>query len=265
MVFFPMVVSQSPFPPSSSPQSLESSSLPLDSLRVLGSPIAISLHPFLIPASSTTQDLPQPLSPHSLAHTFHHTRRVPTSTSSFDFPISNFAFSTASASPLSATLTDTPQLHESKTTLSLAFATLTRLVKPNSFVCHSYKKHRGVGYPWLADPASLRSRCFTPENGFTPRFLHAHSSLFSPFDGKREKFIPFLSRSSVLFKKECFDNSFPINSFHTLWQNTGGGTPSSALPSQETIPRLFRFLTIARSAAKPCVNLPRSAVPRGVR
>jgi hypothetical protein len=260
-----MVVSQSPFPPSSSPQSLESSSLPLDSLRVPGSPFVTSLHPYLIPSSSTTQDLPQPLSPHSLAHTFHHTGGFHTSTASFEFPISNFVFSTASATPLSATLTDTPQFHENKATLSPAFATLTRRVKPNSFVCHSYRKHRGVGYPSFADPASLRSRCFTSANGLPPRFLPAHSSLFSLFDGKREKLIPFLSCSSALFRKECCDNSFPINSFHSLWQNTGGGTTSSALPSQETIPTLLRFLTIAPSAAKPCVNLPRSAVLRGVR
>ena len=265
MVFFPMVVSKSSFPPSSSPQSLESSSLPLDSLRVPGSPIATPLHPYFIPSSAATQDLPQPLSPHSLAHTFHFTGGVLTSTPIFEFPISNFGFSTASASPLSATLTDNPQLDENKTTLSLAFATLTGRVKHKSFVCHSYKKHRGVGYHSLADPASFRSLCFTSANGLPPRFLPAHSSLFSLFDGKREKLIPFLSCSSALFKKEYCGNSFPINSFRTLWQNTGGGTLSSPLPSQETIPRLFRFLTIAPSAAKPCVSLLRSAVLRGVR
>jgi hypothetical protein len=260
-----MVSSQSPFPHLSRPQSLESSSLPPIFPRVPSSPLVTSLRPYLIPSSTATQDRPQSQPPQSLAHTFHRTGVVPPSTSSFEFPISNFVFSTASASPLSATLTNNPQLHENKATLSSAFATLTRRVKPNSFVCHSYKKHRGVGYPSLADPASLRSRCFAPPNGFTPRFLSAHSSLFSLFDGKREKLIPLLSCSSALFKKERCDNSFPINSFHTLWQNTGGGTTSSALSSRETIPRLLRFLTIAPSSAKPCVSLPRSAVPRGVR
>jgi|SRR5580704_15389623 hypothetical protein len=258
-----MVVAQSPFPPRSRPQSLESSSLPPNFHCLPGSPFVTSLHPYFIPSSAATQHHLQPLFTHSLAHTFHCTGGVLTSTPIFEFPISNFVFSTASATPLSVTLTDTPQLHENKTTLSPAFATLTHRVKPKSFVCHSYRKHRGVGYPSLADPASFRSRCFTPANGLPSRFLPAHSSLFSLFHGKREKLIPFLSCSSALFKKECCDNSFPINSFHTLWQNTGGGTLSSALPSQETIPRLFRFLTIARSAARPCVSLLRSAVPRG--
>jgi hypothetical protein len=238
-----MVVSQSSFPPHSRPQTPDSPSLPPNLHRLPGSPFVTSLHPYFIPSSAATQHHLQPLSTHSLAHTFHYTGGVLTSTPIFEFPISHFVFSTASATP--------------------AFATLTGRVKHKSFVCHSYKKHRGVGYPSLADPASFRSRCFTPANGLPPRFLPAHSSLFSLFHGKREKLIPFLSCSSALFKKECRDNSFPINSFHTLWQNTGGGTLSSPLPSQETIPRLLRFLTIARSAAKPCVSLLRSAVPRG--
>ncbi len=258
-----MVSSQSSFLQLSRPQTPDSPSLPPNFHRLHGSPFVTSLHPYFIPSSAATQHHLQPLSTHSLAHTFHYTGGVLTSTPIFEFPISNFVFSTASATPLSATLTDNPQLHENKATLSPAFATLTRRVKPNSFVCHSCKKHRGVGYPSLADPASFRSRCFTPANGLPPRFLPAHSSLFSLFHGKREKLIPLLSCSSALLKKECRDNSFPINSFHTLWQNTRGGTPSSALQSQETIPRLFRFLTIARSAAKPCVSLLRSAVPRG--
>ena len=142
-----MVVSQSSFLPLSRPQTPDSPSLPPNLHRLPGSPFVTSLRPYLIPSSSTTQDRPQPLSRHSLAHTFHHTGGVPASTPIFKFPISNFVFSTPSASPLFATLTDTLQLHENKTTLSPVFATLTRHVKPNSFVCHSYKKHRGVGYP----------------------------------------------------------------------------------------------------------------------
>ena|ERR1700730_10209336 len=147
VVFFPMVVSQSSFPPLSRPQTPDSPSLPPNFHRLPGSPFVISLHPYFITSSAATQDRPQPPSPHSLAHTFHHTRGVLPCTSSFDFPISNFVFSTASATPLSVTLTDTPQLHENKATLSPAFATLTGRVKHKSFVCHSYKKHRGVGYP----------------------------------------------------------------------------------------------------------------------
>ena len=56
----------------------------------------------------------------------------------------------SSISPLSATLTTHLQLTENKTTLSLLFATLTRRVKANPFVCHSYKKHRGWGIPCAA-------------------------------------------------------------------------------------------------------------------
>jgi hypothetical protein len=47
----------------------------------------------------------------------------------------------------------------------------------------------------------------------------------SLFCKKNEKVTPLFSDSSALFKKECFDNSFSINSFRTLLQNTGGGTP----------------------------------------
>jgi hypothetical protein len=45
------------------------------------------------------------------------------------------------------------------------------------------------------------------------------------FRNKREKITPLYSRPSALFKNECSDKSFPINSFRTLLQNTGGGTP----------------------------------------
>jgi hypothetical protein len=48
-------------------------------------------------------------------------------------------------SPFFATLTDSAQLHENKTALTPVVATLTRLVHPNPFVCHSYKKTPGVG------------------------------------------------------------------------------------------------------------------------
>jgi hypothetical protein len=44
-----------------------------------------------------------------------------------------------------ATLAGFPQLAENPATLSLFAATLTSHVSHNSFVCHSYKKYRGVG------------------------------------------------------------------------------------------------------------------------
>ena len=52
------------------------------------------------------------------------------------------------------------------------------------------------------------------------------------------KINPSFSCSSALSKKEYFDNPFPINSFRTLWQNTGGGTPQARISS-----RFFSILT----------------------
>jgi hypothetical protein len=48
-------------------------------------------------------------------------------------------------SPFFATLTRHLQPAENKATLSALSITLTSHVKPKSFVCRSYKKHRGVG------------------------------------------------------------------------------------------------------------------------
>src|SRR5580658_1870377 len=53
----------------------------------------------------------------------------------------------APVTPFPAALTSHPQLAENATTLSPAFATLTRRVKLNPFVCHSYRKHPGWVYP----------------------------------------------------------------------------------------------------------------------
>jgi hypothetical protein len=53
--------------------------------------------------------------------------------------------------PFLATLTDSPQLAENSPTLSPFPATLTQHVNHNPFVCHSYRKHPGVGgYPLSA-------------------------------------------------------------------------------------------------------------------
>jgi len=49
-------------------------------------------------------------------------------------------------SPLFASLTRDAQLLENKATLSPFPATLTSRVNPKSLICHSYEKHRGVGY-----------------------------------------------------------------------------------------------------------------------
>ncbi len=67
------------------------------------------------------------------------------SSGSFDFKLS--ALNCSPLSPFPTTLTTRPQIIEKTATLSLLVATLTRCVKHNPFVCHSYKKHRGWGTP----------------------------------------------------------------------------------------------------------------------
>ena len=69
------------------------------------------------------------------------------SSSYFNFQLSTF--NSVSLTPFPATLTGHPELNENKTTLSLVSATLMRHITPNSFVCHSYKNHRGWHYPPL--------------------------------------------------------------------------------------------------------------------
>jgi hypothetical protein len=61
------------------------------------------------------------------------------------FNFKSSTFNSFSVSPFPATLTTSVQSTENTSTLSLAFATLTSLVMPKSFACHSYKKIRGVG------------------------------------------------------------------------------------------------------------------------
>jgi len=80
----------------------------------------------------------------------------PVSFISFTFSTS---FASPSVTPFPATLTSHLQLAENAAALSPAFATLTSRVKHKSFVCHSYKKHPGWGYPANRD-SPLRSRTF---------------------------------------------------------------------------------------------------------
>jgi hypothetical protein len=114
---------------------------------------------FSSPASSPTNRFPLPHPSHSdrcrpersEGSAFRFSPLCALSVSAFSFPdVSplNLKLSTVnfpSLSPFAATLTGFLQLTENKTTLSPAFATLTRRVKLNPFVCHSYKKHPGRG------------------------------------------------------------------------------------------------------------------------
>jgi len=69
------------------------------------------------------------------------------SSSYFNFQLSTF--NSVSLTPFPATPTNTLQTTEKTATLSLVSATLMRHITPNSFVCHSYKNHRGWHYPPL--------------------------------------------------------------------------------------------------------------------
>ena len=99
-------------------------------------------------------------------------------------------------SPLFATLAGHTQIAGNKTTLSPFPATLTSRVKHKSFVCHSYEKHRGVGWhipyfahrsPLLASPTHRSTRNSNPlmrlrttpvipgGKGYVPRHRPANS------------------------------------------------------------------------------------------
>ena len=175
-----MVPSQSSFPLHSRPQTPDSPSLPKRLSALFRFFFDTSLHPYFITSSFDTQDRFQPQSPQSLAHTFRHVRGGgDPCTPNFEFPISYFVFSTTPSSPLSATLTDNPQLHENKATLSPAFATLTRRVKHKSCVCHSYRKHRGWGSHLSNERARSGEFCQLPaqeaDSPFTGYWTNAMS------------------------------------------------------------------------------------------
>jgi hypothetical protein len=67
------------------------------------------------------------------------------------------SLATVPVTPFSATLAGHSQLTENPATLSPAFATLTRRVKHKSFVCHSYKKHRGWGMPFSSNLRTIET------------------------------------------------------------------------------------------------------------
>src|SRR5208282_3633581 len=72
----------------------------------------------------------------------------------------------------------------------------------------------------------------------SPRLKEPHSlfSLF-PFSYEvRANITPSFSYLYVLFVKECFANSFAMNSFRTLLQNTGGYPLTKSCPAS---PKLF--------------------------
>jgi hypothetical protein len=114
--------------------------------------------------------------------------------------------------PLFATLTDIAQTPESTTTLSSVFATLTRRVKPNPFVCHSYKKHPGWGY--ITCPLSL-----------APSRTTHHSPPTIPF---RMRTSAKRTRNSFRFRTSKTQDLKPFRI--RTYEKTPGGDPSLSLP-----------------------------------
>jgi hypothetical protein len=144
-----MIRPRFPFSPGSRPQTHDSPSLPVAFLRSPQTPrplAAAVLHPSVTNTLPDTPDRPQSQSSQWLAHSFRHIGGVPFPCSIFPFPISTFTHSKLPVIP--------------------AFAALGRRVKPNPCVCHSYRKHPGVGYPRCTriylSPPSFSLEIFSP-------------------------------------------------------------------------------------------------------
>ena len=76
----------------------------------------------------------------------------------------------------------------------------------------------------------------------------------SPFCKKSEKLNSLFSHSCALFKKECFNNSFSLNRFRALLQNTGGYTlQDTSFPASIRLPIAipFRIRTSEKHVRKP--------------
>jgi hypothetical protein len=104
-------------------------------------------------------------------------------------PISGVASANrAPVSPFRATLADNSQSIEIATALSPVSATLTRIVNPNPFVCHSYKKQVGWGVPASSfsriPPTSLPPALLRPtQQRRQPHSFHIFTSRFSGYRG----------------------------------------------------------------------------------
>jgi hypothetical protein len=119
-------------------------------------------------------------------------------------------------SPFSATLTGHPELHENKTTLSLAVVTLTNPVTHNPFACHSCKKHPGVRIPSGCHPERSEGSAFPDGNTRT-------------YDSKLPWCHP--DRSGPVFSRAPFCGA-PGRAVEGSWQpvNPTPTAPTSNLP-----------------------------------
>ena len=143
------------------------------------------------------------------------------SSSYFNLQVSTF--NSVSLTPFPATPTNTLQTTEKTATLSLLSATLTRHITPNSFVCHSYKKHPASN---LSSQRSFRSS-FPPPNFLPTR----HSPLATKSFGIRtyEKLTrnPFRIRTSETQDLKPFG-------MNTYKKSPGGGLSGNCANHSQT-------------------------------
>src|ERR1700730_9041646 len=100
--------------------------------------------------------------------------------------------------------------------------------------------------PFPTAPPSPRHLCASP--GSTLR-SPSYFTLFTLLQ-KSEKTNPLFSISSALFQKEGFNNSFPLNHFRTLLQNTGGVVLSIKIISSLTA-KCTRIRTSSKHTRNP--------------
>src|SRR5271155_99921 len=150
------------------------------------------------------------------------------SSSSFNFKLSTF--NSASLTPFPATLTSCLQTADKSATLSLAFATLTRRVKPKSCACHSYKKHPGWGMPLFSAnsvPSALKStRALSPtdpSDANHPPVVYPEARRVYP--QRRRPTAPLSPLVTILDALDAASSLSPV--FATLTKNTRGGVPPS--------------------------------------
>jgi hypothetical protein len=147
-------------------------------------------------------------------------------------------FNSVSLSPFPATLASSLQITEKSATLSPAFATLTSHVKHKFFVCHSYKKHPGVGCPSISAnslPSALKStRALPSTNPFAAAHHPPHCFSFfhqSPVTIHQSQ----VSKSfTIRTYAKCVHNPFRMNTSKiqdlklfriNTYEKTGGGVP----------------------------------------
>ena len=102
--------------------------------------------------------------------------------SSFNFELSTVNL--LAVTPFPAALASAPQITENTTALSPFAATLTSRVKDKSFVCRSYKKHRGWGRElrFFGRNAGKRVHpaCSWGTKGRSPERVHCEEVFASP-------------------------------------------------------------------------------------